>query len=263
MIDFDNILEKMKEETHTIHSIVSPLVANDMANILLSLNQAPFMAEYKNEVYEVTKNSNALLINLGTFNESKIISMGEALRSAKKNNVPVVLDPVGASATKERLDTSLHYLKRFPISVLKGNYSEIYSIYHKSLSTSGVDSHIIDRDEIVEICKSLSSMYNTVVVATGKEDVICGGDDLIILKNGSPYLAKVTGTGCIAGSLIAACYSFENSVEAIALALSILNISSELANKDSGMGTFKISLIDEISLIATNKIKERINYERL
>ena len=263
MIDFDNILEKMKEETHTIHSIVSPLVANDMANILLSLNQAPFMAEYKNEVYEVTKNSHALLINLGTFNENKLIAMGEALKSARNHQVPVVLDPVGASATKERLETSLHYLKKYPISVLKGNYSELYSIYHKDLSTRGVDSHAIDLDEIIAISKNLSSMYNTVVVATGKEDVICGGDDVIILKNGSPYLSKVTGTGCIAGSLISACYSFENSIEAIVLALSILNISSELANKDSGMGTFKVSLIDEISLIETDKIKERINYDKL
>lgn len=259
----DEIFEKMKEESHTIHSIVSPLVANDLANILLSLNQAPFMAEYKNEVYEVTQNSNALLINLGTFNESKLISMGEALRSAKKNNIPVVLDPVGASATKERLQTSLHFLKKYPINVVKGNYSEIYSIYHKKLSTSGVDSHVIDRDEIVEICKSLSSMYNIVVVATGKEDIICEGDNTIVLKNGSPMLSKITGTGCIAGGLIAACYSFDPSTDAIVLALSILNIGSELANKDCGMGTFKISLLDEISLINTKNLNERIDYEKL
>ena len=55
MIEFENILDNMHENTHTIHAIVSPLASNDMANVLLSLNQAPFLAEYHNEVYEVTK----------------------------------------------------------------------------------------------------------------------------------------------------------------------------------------------------------------
>ena len=263
MIDFDNILEKMKKETHTIHSIVSPLVANDMANILLSLNQAPFMAEYKNEVYEVTKNSNALLINLGTFNESKIISMGEALRSAKKNNVPVVLDPVGASATKVRLETSLYYLKKYPINVLKGNYSEIYSIYHQKLSTSGVDAKNIAKEEIIKICQDLSTRYNTIVVASGKEDIISDGKETLLLKNGNPLLPKVTGTGCILGGIIAASYSFEKNLNAIALAISILNIGAELAIKDKGMATFKISLLDQISLIESKTIEEKIIYEKL
>ncbi|MDU2353214.1 MAG: hydroxyethylthiazole kinase, partial [Anaerococcus sp.] len=110
MINFDNIFDKLVSETHTIHSIVSPLIANDLANVLLSLNQAPFLAEYIREVYEVTENSDALLVNLGTLNESKILGIKEALISAKKNNVPIILDPVGASATKIRLDSSLYYL---------------------------------------------------------------------------------------------------------------------------------------------------------
>ena len=263
MIDFTKKFEKLKNQTHTIHCLVSPLVANDVANVLLSLNQAPFMAEYKNEVYEVTQNSDALLINLGTLNESKLAGIGEAIGSAKKNKVPIILDPVGASATSVRLQAATHYLKKYPVSVLKGNYSELYSIYHQELSTRGVDSHEIERDEIVEICKSLSSMYNTVVVATGKDDVIFDGDEVLVLQNGCKELSKITGTGCIVGSLIAAAISFEKSVEMIALAISILNISSELADKNKGMASFKISLFDEISLIDAKTINERIAYEKL
>jgi len=263
MINFDNIFDKLVSETHTIHSIVSPLIANDLANVLLSLNQAPFLAEYIREVYEVTENSDALLVNLGTLNESKILGIKEALISAKKNNVPIILDPVGASATKIRLDSSLYYLKHYPINVIKGNYSEIYSIYSKKLTTKGVDSHYINKEDLLKISQDLSTMYNTIVVATGKEDIISYKDQNLILKNGNQCLQKITGTGCMLGAIIAACTSFEMSMEAIALAISIMNIAAERADKTKGMASFKISLLDEISLINKEKLKERIMYERL
>ena len=263
MINFDDIFKQIKESTHTIHAIVSPLASNDLANVLLSLNQAPILAEYYKEVYEVTKNSHALLINLGTLNQSKLMGIKEGLKSAKENNIPIILDPVGASATKVRLETSLYYLKNYPIKVLKGNYSEIYSIYHKKLTTSGVDAKNIAKEEIIKICQDLSTMYNTIVVASGKEDIISNGKETLLLKNGSPLLPKVTGTGCILGGIIAATYSFKENLNAIALAISILNIGAELAIKDKGMATFKISLLDEISLIDSKIIKERIVYEKL
>ena len=263
MINFDNIFDRLLSETHTIHSIVSPLIANDLANVLLNLNQAPFLAEYVKEVYEVTENSDALLINLGALNESKVLGIKEALISAKKNNVPIILDPVGASATKIRLDSSLYYLKNYPINVIKGNYSEIYSIYNKKLTTKGVDSLSINKEELIEISQALSTMYNIIVVATGKEDIISYKDQTLLLKNGCKDLAKVTGTGCMLGAIIAACISFEMSIEAIALAISIMNISAERASQSKGMASFKLSLLDEISLVNKEKLKERIVYERL
>lgn len=263
MIDFDKTFNRLMEETHTIHSIVSPLIANDVANVLLSLNQSPFMAEYYRETYEITKDSDALLVNLGTLNETKLKGIKEALKSDKDNEVPIILDPVGASATKIRLDASLYYLNNYPINILKGNYSELFSIHHKKLSTKGVDSDNINKEEIIKISKELSTMYNIIVVATGKEDIISFKDETLILKNGSEYLSKVTGTGCILGAIIAACSSFEISMEAIALAVSIMNISAERASKSKGMASFKLSLLDEISLISKEKIKERIVYERL
>lgn len=263
MINLDYIFDQMKENTHTIHAIVSPLASNDMANVLLSLNQAPFLAEYYKEVYEITKNSHTLLVNLGTINENKLISIREALKSAKENNVPIILDPVGASASKVRLETVNYYLENYPISVLKGNYSEIYSIYHNNLSTTGVDSKNINKEEIIKVCQKLSTMYNIIVVATGKEDIICDEKETLLLKNGSPLLPKVTGTGCILGGIIAASYSFKENLSAIALAISILNIAAELAIKDKGMASFKLSLLDQISLIDSKTIEERIIYEKL
>ena len=100
-------------------------------------------------------------------------------------------------------------------------------------------------------------------MATGKEDIICDEKETLLLKNGSPLLPKVTGTGCILGGIIAASYSFEENLSAIVLAISILNIAAELAIKDKGMASFKLSLLDQISLIDSKTIEERIIYEKL
>ena len=263
MTDFEPILESLKTNTHTIHCITSPLAANDTANVLLSLNQAPIMAEYKEEVADITKNADALLINLGTINEYKLAGISEALKSAKKNKVPIVLDPVGSSASKIRLKTSLYYLENFGIRVLKGNYSEIYSIYHKILSTKGVDSKKLDRNLMIEIAQKLATTYNIFVIASGKEDIVTDGRATIVLENGHPILPKITGTGCMLGGIIAGCISHEISMASILTAISTINIAAELAEKDKGMGTFRVSLLDEISLIDDHKIKERIKYEKL
>ena len=57
---------------------------------------------------------------MGTINESKLKGIKESLKSAKENNIPIILDPVGASATKVRLESSLHYLKKYPLKIFKG-----------------------------------------------------------------------------------------------------------------------------------------------
>ena len=263
MIDFDRLMKKMQENRHTIHCLVSPLVANEMANVLLSLGQSPFMAEYYKEVYEVSKNSDGLLVNMATINESKLAGINQALKSAKENLIPICLDPVGASATKVRLDSCLYYLDKYPINILKGNFSEIYSLYHQKITTKGVDSKDISLSQMIDICQKLATKYDLLVAATGKTDIICDKDQTIILKNGDEMLTKITGTGCLLGGLMAATSSFEMSLDALALAISILNISAELACKDKGMASFKLSLMDEISLMTSKKIKENIRYERI
>lgn len=122
---------------------------------------------------------------------------------------------------------------------------------------------MINESEIVEIAKALATQHNTIVVATGKHDIITDGFDTYLLKNGDAKLSKVTATGCLAGAMITAAYSHKENLASIILALSILNISAEMADKDAGMASFKISLLDKISLIDIAEIEERISYEKL
>src|SRR5690606_40374962 len=63
------------------------------------------------------RSCNATYINIGTLNERTIESMVKAGRKANSLNHPVVLDPVGAGASKFRTDTTFRLLDEIKFSV--------------------------------------------------------------------------------------------------------------------------------------------------
>lgn len=260
--DFLRIWAGLQEENKTIHCLTNPIAINDMANVILSLNQSPIMADNPKEVGEIAQKSSSVLLNLGNIQDYRMEAMKIGARSANKAHLPLSLDLVGISASSLRLDFALELLDEFKFDLIKGNYSEIFSLENGQTSTSGVDSKDLDKEEIVKIAKKLGDTYGAKILASGKEDILYGANTTYILKNGDPRLKKLTGTGCILGAISASCLAIENSLEALALGVSIENISSEGIESDLGLGSFKINLLDNISLINMEKIKERIKYEK-
>ena len=59
-------------------------------------------------------------------------------------NHPVVLDPVGAGASKLRTNTAKKLLEEINFSVIRGNISEIKALAMNMTSTQGVDANIND-----------------------------------------------------------------------------------------------------------------------
>lgn len=260
--EFDDVFQKLKGDKKTIHCLTNPISMNDMANVILSLNASPFMADNPKEVSQITRNSSALLINLGNISDLRMESMLISLKEANDINIPVVIDLVGVAASKYRLDFAKKLVENFNISVIKGNYSEIESLAKDVLTTNSVDSNNNDVSYISSCAKELSKRYKTCVLATGKTDIVVDNNKLYLLHNGSEKLAKITGTGCILGGIISTILSVKNTIYGVILAISILNISSELI-KEAGMGSFKVKLLDEISLIDSDKILRSIKLEEI
>lgn len=258
----DQIFIRLENDNKTIHCLTNPITINDMANVILSLGQSPIMADNPREVTEITKKSSALLINLGNIQDYRIDSIKKACGTANQVNIPIVLDLVGVSASKLRLDFVLELLKNYKFDLIKGNYSEIYSLHKKETSTAGVDSKDLDRNKIIEISKDLNKMYKSIMLVSGKNDIVLNEKETYMLSNGDKRLKKITGTGCILGAISASTLAIERSIESVILALSIENISSEVIDDNLGMATFKLKFLDNISLIDIKKIKERIRYER-
>ena len=61
-------------------------------------------------------------------------------RMANERGIPVILDPVGAGATRFRTETTKRLLDELEITVLKGNAGEIGVVAGVEAVVRGVDS---------------------------------------------------------------------------------------------------------------------------
>ena len=68
------------------------------------------------------------------------------------------------------------FLKKFIPSVIKGNYSEIKALYDEEYFSPGVDAELsIDADNITTTAIKLAKKHKTVILATGKVDIVTDG----------------------------------------------------------------------------------------
>ncbi|NLL10803.1 MAG: hydroxyethylthiazole kinase, partial [Methanomicrobiales archaeon] len=122
---FGSILAGIREKAPLVHHITNYVTVNDCANITLSAGALPVMAHAEEEVEEMVDIASALVINIGTPDPVQVARMFVAARAAEKNDIPVILDPVGAGATSFRTKTAQRMMQELSISVLKGNAGEI------------------------------------------------------------------------------------------------------------------------------------------
>ncbi len=257
---FEKILKNVETKTPLVHSITNYVTVNDCANIILASGGSPIMADDINEVCDITSICSALVINIGTLNERTIKSMLAAGKRANELKHPVILDPVGAGASKLRNDTALTLLKEVKFSVIRGNISEIKFLASGSSSTQGVDANAADAvtadniDSVIALAKSLSKATGAVIAITGATDIVADSEKAYSINNGHPMMSKVTGTGCmltaVIGSFTGA--NADSLLDATACAVAAMGLCGELAYKrlselDGGTNTYRMLLIDFMS----------------
>lgn len=274
MCEIQSIFENVRKLNPLIHCITNYVTVNDCANIILSCGASPIMADDPMEVSEITAASDALVINIGTINTSRIESMIIAGKTANELNIPVILDPVGAGISKLRRETVEKLLKEVKFSVIRGNVSEIKAIALNTISTSGVDVQAKDKihnnnfKEVVSIAKRLSENTSSVIAVSGEVDIIVDKTKVCFIRNGHQYMSKITGTGCMLTSVIGAfCGANKELIfEGALIAIALMGICGEEAYKkikkrNEGVGSFKTYLLDNMSLIDIQLIKEAMMIE--
>ena len=108
---FRKMLENLRKTCPLIHNITNYVTVNDCANIVLACGASPIMADDREEAAEITSICAGLNINIGTLNSRTIASMLIAGKRANELNHPVVLDPVGAGASKLRTERAMQLLE--------------------------------------------------------------------------------------------------------------------------------------------------------
>jgi len=257
----DNDLAKIRELRPMVHHITNYVAMNDSANITIAIGASPIMSFAHGEMEELVSAASSLLINIGTLDEYIIQAIMLALSSAKKKSVPILLDPVGAGATKLRTTTSIGIISE-GVEVIKGNQGEILSLLGEEGVVKGVDSKA---ELAAETVKEVSKKTKSIVVATGKRDFISDGKKVYVMENGTEMLGKITASGCMLGSVIASFMTIQRDYLTAAIeGLACYNIAGEIAaEKSTGSGSFKQNLIDEIFNISADKVIERIKLEEV
>ena len=223
------LFEKVRANRPLVHHITNYVTVNDCANITLCAGAAPVMSQSRKETAEMVAMAGALVLNIGTLDTRQVEQMLVAGRKAGELGVPIVLDPVGAGATKYRTRTTLRLLKELDIAVLKGNGGEIGSLAGAGGKVRGVDSDGVEGN-IEQIVREYAGRLGTVVAMTGPTDFVSDGKRTLRVDNGHPLMGRFSGSGCMAASVTGAFAAVsKDRTNATAAALAAFCVAGEKA----------------------------------
>ena len=178
MIDRDSVaalvadrLEAIRAGKPLVHHITNLVVMNETANATLAIGALPVMAHAREEVAEMVGIAGALVLNVGTLTPELIDAMAIAGRRANELGVPIVLDPVGAGATKLRTDSVARLLRELKVAIVRGNAGEIGVVAGAGGEVRGVESFGAKGD-LVEVGRRLARLHSTTAAISGQRDVI-------------------------------------------------------------------------------------------
>ena len=260
-------LAALRQKQPVIHNITNQVVTNSTANALLAIGASPVMAHAPEEMADMVSIASALVINTGTPCETQRTSIRKAIKAAREQGKPWILDPVGAGATPYRLQLNSELLGLKP-AVIRGNASEILTLLTGEPTGRGVDTDSSSNDALNKTLNYLqerAAQLNTILAVTGATDYIIDGQRVAKITNGHPMMAKVTGTGCtataITGAFIA---SSDDPWLAVTASIACLGIAGEKAAfVAKGPGSLQMHLLDELYQLDADTIQARLSLEVL
>ncbi len=244
---YASLLSEVRAKRPLVHHITNYVTVNDCANATICIGASPVMAHAGDEVAEMVSMAGALVLNIGTLDDAQVDAMLRAGVKANAIGVPVILDPVGAGATRLRTASAQRLLHDLDVSVIKGNAAEIATLAGAKGDIKGVDSHGIS-GEPLDIAKAFARETGAIVAISGATDIVTDGKKALLVDNGHPLMGLVSGTGCMAASLTGAFTAItKDYLLATATAFAAFGLAGEKAAPLSrGPASFKVALLDEL-----------------
>lgn len=235
-----DILSRVAQSRPRVQCLTNTVAQNITANMLLAFGAVPSMAIHVDEVAAMAEGAGAILINIGTINAESELAIPKLLEVARDRGKPVVFDPVFVELSPLRRHIAGQVL-RLPDILVRGNATEMAALSADLAAAKGVTR-----------------------VTTGKVDRIERGETSFAVAHGHPLMTRVTGIGCAAGALIAACCAVEaDKAVAAAAALTAYGIAGEIAaERCRGPGSFEVELIDAVAAMDAATLAARMGTGR-
>ena len=260
-------LENVRKNVPLVHNITNYVTVNDVANVILACGGSPIMSDDEDDAPDITSICGGLNINIGTLN------MYLAGKRANELGHVVLLDPVGAGASKLRTDTAVGLMRAVKFDVIRGNISEIKTLAYGSGSTKGVDADVADAvtedtlDGAVTFVKKLSAETGSIIAVTGAIDLVADSEKCYIIRNGRPEMGKITGTGCQLSGMMTAYVvaNPDNKLEAAAAAVMVMGLAGEIGYSHlqtfEGNSTYRNRIIDAVYNMDGDTLEKGARYE--
>lgn len=267
------MLENVRAKSPLVHNITNYVTVNDVANVLLAAGGSPIMSDDADDVEDITSICGGLNINIGTLNKNTIPSMFLAGKKANALGHIVLLDPVGAGASRLRTDTANRLMREVRFDAVRGNISEIKTLCTGSGTTKGVDADAVDAvteanlDDGVQLVKAFAKQTGCIIAVTGAIDLVSDGERCWCIRNGRAEMSRITGTGCQLSALMTAFLvaNPDRKLDAAAAAVCMMGLAGEIgwANMQPGDGnsTYRNRIIDAIFNMTGDALEEGAKYE--
>ena len=185
----------------------------------------------------------------------------------------MLLDPVGAGASRLRTETALKLMEEISFDVIRGNISEIKTLAYGSGSTKGVDADVAEAvteenlDEAVAFVKAFAAKAGCIAAVTGAIDLVSDGSDCYVIRNGRPEMGRITGTGCQLSGMMTAFVAANKGQElkAAAAAVCAMGLAGEIGwnymQEGEGNATYRNRIIDAVYNMDGKTLEQGAKYE--
>ncbi len=220
---------------------VAKTIASFSPNLIVHSVKGEFFSQRNIvELKEILKTTRPHSVVLGPgigLNEETRDFVIEALEVLLKLDKNVVVD---ADALKHVAHTKIKLNEKIILTPHLGEVLRLLGIEHKT------QTYINDIDYRIELCRKVTSEYNTVTILKGPIDVICYKEKYRLNKTGTPGMS-VGGTGDVLTGIVAALLARGLSpYQAAQIATFVNGRAGEISSREFGERITALDLVDKI-----------------
>ena len=273
--DLASCMANVRATCPLVHCITNYVTVNDCANVLLGCGGSPIMSDEPDDVAEITSICGGLVLNIGTLNQRSIAGMRAAGARAAELGHPIVVDPVGAGASSLRTRTACELIDTLPVTVVRGNMSEVKAVAGAASATRGVDVNPDDAVTEANLAQSagfareLAARLDSVVAITGAIDIVADAERAVAIRNGVPMMGKITGAGCMLSAITGA-YVTANPNDVLTATVAAIageglagQVAARRMGELDGNGSFRTYLLDAICAMSAEQLEAGALIEEL